>query len=104
MGLIISKQIIQTNGGKFDFYSEYGVGTTTIFTFDIEILVTKRPAPETTREDSPKFGLRQQMTASQLPEEYETLVQLYNMNDEQGTFNDEQGDEIEITIEIRRPT
>jgi len=37
MGLIISKQIIKTNGGKLDFYSEYGVGSTTIFTFDIEL-------------------------------------------------------------------
>ena len=35
LGLFISKQIVQANGGHIDFVSEHGKGTTFVFTFDI---------------------------------------------------------------------
>ena len=34
LGLFISKQIVQANGGHIDFVSEHGKGTTFVFTFD----------------------------------------------------------------------
>ena len=44
MGLMLSKHIIDKNGGKFDFNSEYNNGTTFVFSFEIE---------EVKKEDSP---------------------------------------------------
>lgn len=36
-GLIVAKQTIEAFGGKIDFSSEPGVGTTFVFTFDLEL-------------------------------------------------------------------
>lgn len=94
MGLIISKQIIQTNGGKLDFYSEVEVGSTIVFTFDIEFNL---PSQESARENSPKFGASRQKQSSmhlQTPviDIEETHVQMFNIDEEQGA-------EIEISME-----
>ena len=37
MGLILSKQIVQHMGGKLDFSSEYKVGSTFVFSFNLDI-------------------------------------------------------------------
>ena len=94
MGLIISKQIIQTNGGKLDFYSEVEVGSTIVFTFDIEINL---PSQESIRENSPKFGATRQNQGSvhletPMIEIEETYVQMFNIDEEQGA-------EIDISME-----
>ena len=44
MGLMLSKQIIDKYGGKFDFNSEYNNGTTFVFSFGLE---------EVKKDDSP---------------------------------------------------
>lgn len=37
MGIIVSKMIIENFGGKLDFSSEYQVGSTFVFSFEMEI-------------------------------------------------------------------
>lgn len=52
-GLIIAKQTIEAFGGQIDFNSEPGLGTTFVFSFEIELYENG----EKGGKDSPKFGM-----------------------------------------------
>ena len=52
MDLFISKSIIETFGGKLDFHSEKDIGSTFVFSFDIEI---EREQENQRRIGSPRF-------------------------------------------------
>ena len=66
-GLLLSKQISEKYGGKLEFVSEYNVGSTFAFSFEIELrdateierrpsAIRTSPEEELKEEKSPKFG------------------------------------------------
>jgi PAS domain S-box-containing protein len=53
LGLVLSKRIIETMGGKFELRSKEKVGTTVCFSLDLEVItVDKNSAPVTYRPDA----------------------------------------------------
>ena len=58
MGLVLAKQIVMKNGGTIDFCSDPGVGSTFIFSFDLQLGDSPLIEPPHRLEESqsPKFG------------------------------------------------
>jgi len=64
MGLILSQQIIQKNGGKIDISSEQSRGSTVVFSFGAKLDESQQPGSakqdmkdfDNTKSSLPQFG------------------------------------------------
>ena len=51
LGLIITKQIIEASNGKLDFVSQENIGSTFLFSFEIEVIKSQPIIVERMQEE-----------------------------------------------------